>query len=634
MLVPMRRIEIVAPRARADALLRTLHRSGSVQLVPFEPGSGMAAAVFSTHGPSTASRADELLELVAPLAEGLGADRAAADLVRRTWELDDDALAARVDGLDPVRRRLGELQASHERQTSLVARLAGYRRIIEALRPVVGRLPAIRGYGSTAIILHARYRAILAAVRAELEEVTAGECEMVAGDTGGDRIAAILVYPLSRADAVQSLLGVRDLEELTLPEDLAGLPFPELTERLAERERDAQRELRDADAQLAALAEAHGAGVAALRLVLADRVAEARALRAGGSSDHLVLLSGWVPESRLGALERRLADELEGEVWIENRATDSGEQSRAPVAIQNPPLLQAFAPLASFVSLPRYGTLDPTPILAVTFPVFVGLMVGDVAYGLILLAALVVARRRWRYTAWMGTLTPIVGLAAISTIAFGVLYGEWFGDAGHALLGIHPVLFDRAEAIVPFLLVAVGIGVGQVGFGLVLGIINSAIQHEHHQLAARIGLLALLLATLVALGWMVGFIPASGGYLAIAALSVSLVVLIASLGLAGPIEAIGMLGNVLSYARLMAIGMASVMLAIVANRLGGTIGNVAVGLIVAGLLHAVNLVLGFFDASVQGLRLHYVEFFSKFVEPGGTRYEPFASALGASSDQT
>jgi V/A-type H+-transporting ATPase subunit I len=77
----------------------------------------------------------------------------------------------------------------------------------------------------------------------------------------------------------------------------------------------------------------------------------------------------------------------------------------------------------------------------------------------------------------------------------------------------------------------------------------------------------------------------------------------------------------------MAIGMASVMLALVANSLGGIIGNVLIGLVVAALLHGVNLVLGFFDATVQGLRLHYVEFFTKFVEPGGTRYEPFASVL-------
>ena len=77
----------------------------------------------------------------------------------------------------------------------------------------------------------------------------------------------------------------------------------------------------------------------------------------------------------------------------------------------------------------------------------------------------------------------------------------------------------------------------------------------------------------------------------------------------------------------MAIGLASVMLALGANELGDLAGNLLVGGTVALLLHTLNIGLGFFDASIQGLRLHYVEFFTKFVEPGGVRFSPFTSAL-------
>ena len=83
----------------------------------------------------------------------------------------------------------------------------------------------------------------------------------------------------------------------------------------------------------------------------------------------------------------------------------------------------------------------------------------------------------------------------------------------------------------------------------------------------------------------------------------------------------------LSYARLMAIGLASVMLAVVANRLGGVAGNLLVGFAIALVFHVLNFGLGFFDASIQALRLHYVEFFGKFVERGGRRFCPFVSAL-------
>jgi V/A-type H+-transporting ATPase subunit I len=72
------------------------------------------------------------------------------------------------------------------------------------------------------------------------------------------------------------------------------------------------------------------------------------------------------------------------------------------------------------------------------------------------------------------------------------------------------------------------------------------------------------------------------------------------------------------------------MLALVADRLGALMPSVVFGVLVAAILHALNLALGVFDASVQGLRLHLVEFFTKFVEPGGTPYAPFTSVLGVS----
>jgi V/A-type H+-transporting ATPase subunit I len=86
------------------------------------------------------------------------------------------------------------------------------------------------------------------------------------------------------------------------------------------------------------------------------------------------------------------------------------------------------------------------------------------------------------------------------------------------------------------------------------------------------------------------------------------------------------LGNVLSYARLMALGLASVMLADVANQIAGLFATALVGLGVAALLHGVNFVMGCFSPVIQALRLHYVEFFGKFYQDGGRPYEPFALA--------
>jgi V/A-type H+-transporting ATPase subunit I len=117
----------------------------------------------------------------------------------------------------------------------------------------------------------------------------------------------------------------------------------------------------------------------------------------------------------------------------------------------------------------------------------------------------------------------------------------------------------------------------------------------------------------------------------VAVMIVGIVLLGSSLGwlglLMGPIEFIGLVGNILSYLRIAAIGLASVYLAQVANDLADSIGNIVVGLIVAVLIHALNLALGAFSPTIHSLRLHYVEFFRKFYEGGGRPFEPFRSQL-------
>jgi V/A-type H+-transporting ATPase subunit I len=119
---------------------------------------------------------------------------------------------------------------------------------------------------------------------------------------------------------------------------------------------------------------------------------------------------------------------------------------------------------------------------------------------------------------------------------------------------------------------------------------------------------------------------------------IGVVLLGASVGklgvLVGPIEFIGVIGNVMSYLRIAAIGLASVYLAKVANDMAGLVGNLVIGIIIAVLIHSLNLVLGAFSPTIHSLRLHYVEFFRKFHEGGGRPYEPFRSQLqrGANFD--
>jgi V/A-type H+-transporting ATPase subunit I len=105
-----------------------------------------------------------------------------------------------------------------------------------------------------------------------------------------------------------------------------------------------------------------------------------------------------------------------------------------------------------------------------------------------------------------------------------------------------------------------------------------------------------------------------------------LVVGVASEGFMAALDLVLALGNVLSYARLMALGLASVMLAEVANLVAGALRPAALGIVLSVLLHAVNFTLGLISPAIAALRLHYVEFFEKFYDEGGLPYRPFALA--------
>jgi V/A-type H+-transporting ATPase subunit I len=160
-----------------------------------------------------------------------------------------------------------------------------------------------------------------------------------------------------------------------------------------------------------------------------------------------------------------------------------------------------------------------------------------------------------------------------------------------------------------------------VGLGL-----WAALRHgEKEKALAKATTLAVIVAALLAVLARSGKAPSALATPALVALGPLLAALIVIEGVLAPLEIMKTIGNVFSYARLMALGVASVMLAEVANQMAEFF-PLVVGVMVAVLLHAVNFVMGCFSPAIQALRLHYVEFFDKFYEDGGRPYEPFALA--------
>jgi V/A-type H+-transporting ATPase subunit I len=125
-----------------------------------------------------------------------------------------------------------------------------------------------------------------------------------------------------------------------------------------------------------------------------------------------------------------------------------------------------FEVLTGMLPLPRYGTIDPTPYVAVTFPMFFGLMLGDAGYGMVLALLALLLHRRSQPGTPLRAVAEVTGPCALFAIDLGVLFGEYFGDLGRRWLGLHPLWLDREVAIVAFLLLTLSIGLVHVVLGL------------------------------------------------------------------------------------------------------------------------------------------------------------------------
>jgi V/A-type H+-transporting ATPase subunit I len=360
-------------------------------------------------------------------------------------------------------------------------------------------------------------------------------------------------------------------------------------------------------------------------------------------SKYTFFIRGWAPRRESARLLERVEEEFGGRVIAE--IDERINRSEAPVQIRNPAIVRPFEVFTRLLPLPAYGTVDPAPFFAFFFPVFFGLIIGDIGYGLVILG-LALLLRRWSSpgSVWR-SLSSVFALSSPFVIFFGVLFGEFFSTLGeqfHLLRYIgravadeagqvtyHPILYDRIDSMLTFLLLALLIGTAHVILGFVLGIFTALRTRRYQRLFARAGMLVALLTSLVLILSTVADLAPAVVWTAAALFAFSLVGTTLLEGFIAPIEIVSTLSNILSYARIMAIGLASVILGLVANRLGSLPDSVAAGILIAVVLHAVNVVLAVFSPTIHTMRLHFVEFFGKFYEPGGKPYQPFRKSGGA-----
>jgi V/A-type H+-transporting ATPase subunit I len=221
----------------------------------------------------------------------------------------------------------------------------------------------------------------------------------------------------------------------------------------------------------------------------------------------------------------------------------------------------------------------------------------------------------------------ILLVASLYSVFFGILFGEFFGDLPERLFHLQPLCIERRTAIVPMIFFTLSVGVAHILLGLAFGVISEFRKKEKKEAAYKLLSIVIILGMIVVLASFFNVFPTVLARPVIIAILFLTPILFFTGGLLAPLELLKSIGNIISYVRIMAIGLTSVLLAFVANNLGGATGDVVTGVAVAGLLHLLNIILGVFSPTIHSLRLHYVEFFSKFLEHGGRRFEPLKKQI-------
>jgi V/A-type H+-transporting ATPase subunit I len=470
------------------------------------------------------------------------------------------------------------------------------------------------------VVLKAGTGDALSELRRRLDDALDGEIELVHRELPTGEWAVLILASARVASKVSALLSAARVEELPVPAGIGEKnllrSLPAITARLAE----IQQAMHGVDAERQALAHREGPWLCHVRPLLRDELLRLDARARVFAAEYLFVIEGWLPGSRLADLQQRVQATLGPEIVVSVAGAQDWIGDGAPVALHNPPLFQPFEVLTRMLPLPKYGTIDPTPFVAVFFPAFFGLMVGDVGYGLLLAGLAALLRLKSEPDTPLRSVSTVALACSSSVIVFGVLFGELFGSLGH-LIGLRP-FFNREEATIPFLTLALALGSVHVVLGLLLGGVCAWRCGHRREAVGRTAALSMVILTALCLLAAFEVLPAELFTPFVVAILVAFTVLVALEGVVAVIELLSTFGHVLSYARIMAIGTASLMLAVVANEMVGAMGSVLVGVVFALLFHLVNFAIALFSPTIHALRLHYVEFFGHFFSPGGAEYRP------------
>lgn len=343
-------------------------------------------------------------------------------------------------------------------------------------------------------------------------------------------------------------------------------------------------------------------------------------------TENSFMLEGWIPAPLTGELDKIISEKTDTAI-LAVRNPEPGED--VPVLLHNNGPIENFEVVTNLYSTPKKKDLDPTPFLSPFFFIFFGICLGDVGYGLILTLLTVYISRNIRLEGKGKQLVNLLKMGGISAIFFGILSGSYFGD----LIKLPALWFNPLDDPMRMLFFSFGLGLIHVYLGMALQAYRNIKAGQPLSALYDQGFWFIFLNGLIL--YMFGFSVPGQGMAVLGAIGLILtqgraqrnIVLKFFSGVLSLYYITQYLSDILSYSRLFALGLASVVIGMVVNSMGELVSGNVIGLAIMVVIliggHIFNTLISTLSAYVHTSRLQYLEFFSKFFEGGGKSFQPF-----------
>lgn len=442
---------------------------------------------------------------------------------------------------------------------------------------------------------------------------------------GKDQVYGLLIWLAEEAAAVSALFKETAVNPVAFP-DLTGTAAQNIA-ALEEKAAELQREEEAVISGIETLLGERTRLMACYDYLDRER-ARKEIVQNFARTESSFLIEGWVPSPVLPDLEKYLENETETAVLV---ARDPVPEENVPILLQNRGPAEPYEVVTRMYGYPHKNELDPTALLAPFFFLCFGICLSDAGYGIILALASYFLSRKLKLAGMGKQLLNLLFLGGISSTIFGVLMGSWFGD----LIKIKPLWFNPLDDPMRMLIFSFGIGVFQIYCGMAIkayrsikeGKILDALFDQGGWYLFLTGLILLVLPQTRTVGqWMA--IGGAAVLILTQGRSQKNPIMKFLSGLLSLYDVTGFLSDVLSYSRLLALGLATGVIATAINSMGGLLPKGPVGFLALAILlaggHLFNLLISGLGSYVHTSRLQYIEYFGKFFDGGGKAFRPFA----------